>query len=123
MAKLTLSGARRQRARACASTRSNSAVRLERRDLSQTPFDRWQARSTPRSWLATPPTPAAASRYALASDLDLHLNTLLMAATDLARLEKLTNPGAANCWSPRRARSRPGRPWAHGAARTRRRHA
>jgi hypothetical protein len=42
----------------------NSAVRLERQILSQTPFDRW-------------------------------INTLLMAATDMARLEKLANPGAA----------------------------
>src|SRR3954454_1546449 len=31
---------------------ANSAVRLERQILSQTPFDRWQAALDSRSWLA-----------------------------------------------------------------------
>src|SRR3954466_14700720 len=76
---------------------ANSAVRLERQILSQTPFDRWQAALDSRSWLADA-SPIAGGGVAVRfwlSDLDLQLNTLLMAATDLARLEKLANPSAA----------------------------
>jgi hypothetical protein len=75
----------------------NSAVRLERQILSQTPFDRWQAALDSRSWLSEA-SPIAGGGVAVRlwlSDADLQLNTLLMAATDLARLEKLANPGAA----------------------------
>ena len=75
---------------------ANSALRLERQILSQTPFDRWQAALDSRSWLADA-SPIAGGGVAVRfwlSDLDLQLNTLLMAATDLARLEKLANPSA-----------------------------
>jgi hypothetical protein len=75
----------------------NGAVRLERQILSQTPFDRWQAALDSRSWLseASPIAGGGVSVRLWLSDADLQLNTLLMAATDLARLEKLANPGAA----------------------------
>ena len=75
----------------------NSAVRLERQILSQTPFDRWQAALDTRSWIVdlAPIAGGGVSVRLYLSDLDLQVNTLLMAATDLARLEKLANPGAA----------------------------
>src|SRR3954468_12641902 len=75
----------------------NSAVRLGRQILSQTPFDRWQAALDSRSWLAeaAPIAGGGVSVRFWLSDFDLSLNTLLMAATDLARLDKLANPGAA----------------------------
>jgi hypothetical protein len=76
---------------------ANSAVRLERQILSQTPFERWQAALDSRSWLAeaAPIAGGGVSVRLWLSDADLQLNTLLMAATDLARLEKLANPNAA----------------------------
>lgn len=76
---------------------ANSAVRLERQILSQTPFDRWQAALDSRSWVAdaAPIAGGGVSVRLWLSDLDLSLNMLLMAATDLARLEKLANPNAA----------------------------
>ena len=75
----------------------NSAIRLERQILSQTPFDRWQAALDSRSWVsdASPIAGGGVSVRLWLSDFDLQLNTLLMAATDLARLEKLANPSTA----------------------------
>ena len=75
----------------------NGAVRLERQILSQTPFDRWQAALDSRSWVsdASPISGGGVSVRLWLSDADLQLNTLLMAASDLARLEKLANPSAA----------------------------
>jgi hypothetical protein len=76
---------------------ANSAVRLERQILSQTPFDRWQAALDSRSWVsdAAPIAGGGVSVRLWLSDFELQLNTLLMAATDLARIEKLANPNAA----------------------------
>ena len=76
---------------------TNTSVRLERQILSQTPFDRWQAALESRPWLseASPIAGGGVSVRVWLSDLDLHLNTLLMAAADLARLEQLANPNAA----------------------------
>jgi hypothetical protein len=75
----------------------NSAVRLERQIHSQTPLDRWQGALDSRSWIVdlAPIAGGGVSVRLYLSDLDLQLNTLLMAASDLARLEKLANPSAA----------------------------
>jgi hypothetical protein len=75
----------------------NNAIRLERQILSQTPFDRWQAALDSRSWVAdaAPIAGGGVSLRLWLSDFDLQLNTLLMAATDLARIEKLANPNTA----------------------------
>jgi hypothetical protein len=82
-----------------------SAVRLERQILSQVPFERWQAALDSRSWLAevSPLAGGGVSVRVWLSDLDLQLNTLLMAATDMARLERLANPAAARTAAPARA--------------------
>jgi hypothetical protein len=75
----------------------NSAVRLERQILSQVPFEKWQGALDSRSWLsdASPIAGGGVSVRIFLSDLDLQLNTLLMAATDLGRLEKLAAASTA----------------------------
>src|SRR3954466_11441532 len=63
----------------------NSAVRLERQILSQTPFDRWQGGLVWGSWLsdASQIAGGGVSVRLWLSDGDLPINTLLMAATAL----------------------------------------
>jgi len=76
---------------------AHSVVRLERQILSQVPFERWQAALDSRSWL-TEASPIAGGGVAVRlwlSAFDLQLNTLLTAATDLARLEKLAATSSA----------------------------
>ena len=89
----------------------NSAVRLERQILSQVPFEKWQAALDSRSWLSDAAPISGGGGVAVRlwlSDLDLQLNTLLMAATDLARLEKLA--AASNATASTRSAAASQRP-------------
>ena len=88
--------------------RPAGAVRLERQILSQLPYEKWQAALDSRSWL-TEAAPIAGGGVAVRlwlSAVDLQLNTLLTAAADLARLERLATgvqpaPSGASGGPPR----------------------